>query len=185
MPTLTLRPWLRIAIVLALLAATSVSRSAEEARPDPWAPVRFLVGQWSGTSNGVPGEGTVVRTYELVLNKRFIYERNTSTYLAQQKNPKGEVHEHWSMLSYDRLRKRLVLRQFHTEGFVNQYVFDPTESSGNKLVFASEALENLSSDWRAREIYERAGENEFTETFQIAEPGQAFETYSQTRFKRR
>jgi hypothetical protein len=159
--------------------------SAEESRPDPWAAVRFLVGQWSGNASGEPGEGAVARTYEFVLNNRYIHERNVSTYPVQEKNPKGEVHEHWSMLSYDRIRKRLVLRQFHTEGFVNQYVFSTAESSDSKLVFESESLENLSADWRAREIYERVGENEFTEVFQIAEPGQSFKTYSQSRFKRR
>src|SRR2546425_215341 len=33
------------------------------------------------------------RAYRLVLGDRFIQVRNTSTYLPQEKNPKGEVHE--------------------------------------------------------------------------------------------
>ena len=43
------------------------------------------------------------------------------------------------MFSFDDARKRLVLRQFHKEGFVNQYVHDP--ASADKLVFATEAIE--------------------------------------------
>ena len=39
------------------------------------------------------------------------------------------MHEHWSFFSYDRARKALVLRQFHQEGFVNQYVLDTAERS--------------------------------------------------------
>lgn len=178
--------WCWRAAVLALaLAVIPGTRAVEEPGPDPWLAVRFLIGQWAGTSSGQPGAGTVSRSYEFALNNRYIHERNISRYPAQANNPKGEVHEHWSMLSYDRIRKRLVLRQFHTEGFVNQYALNPSESTASRLVFESEALENLSAEWRAREIYERIGEDEFTETFQIAEPGQALETYSQSRFRRR
>jgi len=52
---------------------------------------------------------------------RYIQETNTSTYLPQEKNRKGEVHEHAGMFSYDKQRKLLMLRQFHIEGFVNTY----------------------------------------------------------------
>jgi hypothetical protein len=158
--------------------------SADSPNPDPWATVRFLVGQWEGTTDGQPGHGTVVRSYEFVLGERFIHERSTSTYLPQEKNKAGEVHEHWSLLSYDRMRNVLVLRQFHTEGFVNQYTQRPDTSSATQIVFESESLENLDPRWRAREIYDTLGPNEFTETFQLAEPGKEFQTYSKNHFKR-
>jgi hypothetical protein len=48
-----------------------------------------------------------VRTYEFVLGSRFVHERNVSTYPPQEKNKSGEVHEHWSFLSYDRARQAL------------------------------------------------------------------------------
>jgi hypothetical protein len=48
-----------------------------------------------------------------------------SIYPPQPKNEKGEVHEHWSFFSHDRARRTLVLRQFHQEGFVNQYAMLP------------------------------------------------------------
>jgi hypothetical protein len=88
------------------------------------------------------------------------------------------------MLSYDRLRKALVLRQFHTEGFVNQYAYMTTAGATRQIVFESEAFENLESTWRAREIYDILGPDEFTETFQLAEPGKDFQTYSKNHFKR-
>src|SRR5688572_14979881 len=117
-----------------------VAAAADAPKPDPWAPVRFLVGSWAGTTEGEPGRGTVARTYEFVLGNRFIHERNTSIYPPQEKNEKGEVHEHWSFLSYDRIRKALVLRQFHIEGFVNQYVRNEAASSPTQIVFESEAF---------------------------------------------
>lgn len=169
--------WCALAIPLAAMAADS-------AKPDPWEPVRFLIGKWEGTTEGEPGKGTVVRSYEFVLGDRYIHERNTSTYPPQAKNAKGETHQHWSFLSYDRIRKTLVLRQFHTEGFVNQYRRSAEPADGTQLVFESEAFENLGGQWRAREVYDVLGPDEFTETFQLAEPGKEFQTYSTNRFKR-
>jgi hypothetical protein len=51
------------------------------------------VGRWSGTTEGQPGKGTVEREYTRVLGSRFVQVKNRSTYPAQEKNPKGEVHE--------------------------------------------------------------------------------------------
>jgi hypothetical protein len=167
-----------------LLLVIPTAQSADSAKPDPWAPVRFLVGRWEGTTQGEPGAGTVVRTYEFALGNRFIHERNVSRYPPQEKNKQGEVHEHWSFLSHDRARKVLVLRQFHTEGFVNQYAHATTNAAAKQIVFESEAFENLPGGWRARETYDVLGPDEFTETFQLAEPGKDFHTYSTNRFKR-
>jgi hypothetical protein len=165
---------------------TSVSATLAQApstSPDRWAPVRFLLGSWEGTSTGHAGTATVRREYRLVLGDQFIEERSTSTYLPQEKNPKGEVHEHVSYISYDRARKQLVLRQFHIERFVIQYVQEP-DSSGGELTFASEAMENTPSGWRARERYVVQGPDEFEEIFELAQAGKPFDVYSRTRLKR-
>lgn len=90
----------RVAIVFwSLLLAALPATSADDAKPDPWAPVRFLIGRWEGTTQGEPGSGAVVRTYEFVLGSRFVHERNVSTYPPQEKNKSGEVHEHWRTFS--------------------------------------------------------------------------------------
>jgi hypothetical protein len=62
--------------------------------------------------------------------------------------------------SYDKTRKKLVLRQFHSEGFVNQYVSE-SASDGKSLVFVTEANENIPAGWRARETYRVIGPDEF------------------------
>lgn len=126
----------------------------------------------------------MVRQYEAVLNQKFIYEKNTSTYPPQEKNKQGEVHDHWSFISYDKGRKTLVLRQFHVEGFVNQFAFNKDASSGTRLVFDSENFENFSNKWKARETYEIIGADEFTETFELAPPDKPYQVYSKNHFKR-
>ena len=150
---------------------------------DVWEPVRSLVGVWEGNASGQSGNGKSVREYRFVLADKYLEVRNKSTYPAQPKNPKGEVHEDWGMISYDRSRKRLVLRQFHVEGFVNQYAAEPLR--GGVLSFSSESIENIPVGFRARESYTIMGPNEFVERFEIAEPGKELELYSETHFRRR
>ncbi len=150
---------------------------------DPWARVRILEGRWTGTAEGEPGTGTVQRSYEFILGHRFLHERNVSNYAPKKPDGPGEIHEHWSLLSFDKQRKKLVLRQFHQEGFVNQYV-EVADSGTRRLVFESEAFENLDARWRARETYEMTSEDAFTETFEIAEPGKDFQVYSKSTFRR-
>ena len=150
---------------------------------DPFERVAFLIGRWEGTSEGRPGRGTVRREYTRVLSARFIRGHNRNEYPPQDKNPKGESHEDEGWFSYDRARKRLVLRQFHVEGFVTQYVED-ADSSPARLVFTSESIENIPAGWRARETYVVHGPDEFEEIFELAQAEKPFEVYSRSRLKR-
>jgi outer membrane protein assembly factor BamB len=161
----------------------TVAAGPMQAPEDAWSPVRFLAGEWAGETEGQPGKGTAKRSYRFVLGDKFLHEQNISTYKAQPKNEKGEVHEHWSFFSHDRARHTLVLRQFHQEGFVNQYAMLPM-TAGGRLVFESETFENVPARWKARETYEVVSPDEFIETFEISQGEPSYETYSRTRFKR-
>ena len=61
----------QIAVVLLLIAGT-VSGYSQDKAPDPWEPVRFLIGTWQGTASGEAGAGTVVQSYEFISNDEFI-----------------------------------------------------------------------------------------------------------------
>jgi hypothetical protein len=150
-----------------------------------WMPFKFFVGTWSGESEGQPGKGRYDRTYEFVMNKKFIEVRNKSTYQPSKENTKGEVHEDHGFISYDKARKTFVLRQFHIEGFVNQYKIESISSDRKTIVFISESIENIPSGFRAKETYQIINDNEFTETFELAEPGKDFELYSKAVLKRK
>lgn len=149
-----------------------------------WVPFDFLVGTWQGAGEGKPGSSRVERRYEFVLNGRFLRMENKSIYEPQEKNPQGEVHEDWGLISYDRARETFVFRQFHVEGFVNQYVLDPLAEDGQTLRFVTEAIENIPPGWRARETYRKLNQDEFIEVFELAEPGGDFGLYSESRLLR-
>jgi hypothetical protein len=165
--------------------APSPSGTKPPASSDVWKPLRAFIGEWKGDVSGEPSAGTGEREYTFVLRDRFIRVSNKSTYPPQEKNPKGEVHEDVGYFSYDRATKKFVLRQFHIEGFVNQYVMESASSDSRTLTFVSTSIENIAPGWRARETYRFSGDNEFTETFELAEPGKDFAVYCQTLFRRR
>jgi len=167
-----------------LLLLVLVPAVAEDKKPDPWAQVRFMLGRWQGTASGDPGTGAVIRSYEFILNDKFIQEQNTSTYAPSDRNKEGEVHHHLGFISYDRKRKTLMMRQFHEESFVNLYALNAGASSAKRLVFESEDFENFDDSWKAKETYEIISADEFTETFELAPPGKGFEVYSRNHFKR-
>jgi nitrobindin-like protein len=169
--------------LLASAALTAGAVGSQTTAPDRLQPLAFLIGRWEGTSDGQPGVGTVQREYTRILNSRFIRAQHRGVYPPQDKNPKGETHEDHGIFSFDTARRRAVLRQFHVEGFVNQYVADLDEQS-NRVVFTSEAIENIAPGWRARETYVVMGSDEFEEVFELAPPGRPFELYSRARLKR-
>jgi hypothetical protein len=154
-------------------------------QPDPLQPLRLFIGKWEGDSQGQPGVGKMEREYAFVLRNRFVQVTNKAVYPPQQKNPKGETHEDLGLLGYDRASKKLSFRQFHVEGFVVQYSLESISADGRSIVFTRSAIENISPGWVARETYRFLNNDEFVETFALAGPGKEFETYSETRFRRK
>jgi hypothetical protein len=174
---------LKYVIIAALLGGgVPLAPQQGQSAVDTWAAVRFLLGTWETTSTGQPGNGKGRREYRLVLRDRFIEARSTATYPPQPKNPKGETHEDIGYISYDRIQKAFVFRQFHVEGFVNTYRSGSIQPK--EVVFTAEAIENLPGGWRARETYRIVSDNEVVEVFELAEPGKDFTVYSETRLKR-
>ena len=168
-------------MVIVLASPAVLGQGTPPAAEDPFWTVRFLLGRWQGTTAGQTGKGTVSREYSTALDALFIRVRNRSTYPPQTANAKEVVHE--GFISFDRSRKRLVLRQFHVGGFVNQDAGE-TGATAARLSFTSEQIENISPGWRARETYIPRGSNAFEDIFELAEPGKVFELYSHARFTR-
>lgn len=176
--------------VLTLVAATAACatpvtvESASPVMAEALQPLVRFIGSWRGRGSGEPGDSQVERSYTPVLGGRFIEARNRSVYAPQQKNPTGETHEDVGYISFDRARRRFVFRQFHVEGFVNQFVSTTAAFDRDELVMESEAIENIGPGWRARETYRFAGADAFEEIFELAEPGKAFAVYSHNRLAR-
>ena len=169
--------------------AASAPASSPPATPrfgsalDPWLAVKRLLGNWAGESTGQAGAGQVTRSYRLVMGGRYVQESSETRFPATEKHPLGQLHQHWAMFSLDKAQKAIVLRQFHIEGVVSTYL-QAHPVAGAALVFESQQFENFGPNWKARERYEFVSPDEFVEVFELAAPGQAYQTYSRSHLKR-
>ncbi len=167
--------------VMGLSRADQPEGSKPAAKTDRWEPLRALVGIWEGTSEGQPGKGTVKFVVEEILNHRYLKVTGRADY----KNDKGgEHHEDFGFVSFDRGRSTFVFRQFHSEGFVNQYHLSSDPKADGKIELTSESCENAPPGWKARETYKVSGDT-LEHTFELAAPGKPFDRYTSATLKRR
>jgi hypothetical protein len=178
------RPALRL-VSLLLFSPILFCSASGPTQADVWQPLRPFLGTWEGEVHGEPGAGKAERTYRFTLRDHFIQITNKSVYPPQEKNPKGEIHEDIGFISYDAKAKKFMLRQFHVEGFVNQFALESLDEQQRTLVFVTTAIENIAMGWRAKETYRFLNNNEFIEIFALAPPGKDFTTYSETHFRRK
>ncbi len=174
---------MRITLLLILLTP-GVSLAQNTKRDSIWAPVHAFLGEWRGEGGGEPGTGTYERSYALTLNGNFIEIRNKSTYLPTDKNPKGEVHEDIGYIFYDKGRKTFLLRQYHIEGFVNEYALESISPDKKTLVFVTESIVNIPKGWRARETYRLLDDGKLEETFDLAPPDKPYAPYSRVMLRK-
>jgi hypothetical protein len=166
------------------LTGTGQADQPKKARPadkaDRWEAWRGLVGTWKGTSEGRPGKGTVTLVVGFVLGERYLKMAGTADY----RSAKGASrHEDFGFVSFDRGRSKFVFRQFHVEGFVNQYTLTNDPKADDKIVLTSESCENAPPGMRARETYKLSGDT-LEHTFELAAPGKPFQRYAAATLKR-
>ncbi len=175
---------MKIALFIILFAYGLVSAQTSTP-PDNLKPLRFFVGMWTGTGKGEAGDSKVEREYKFVLNNRFLQATYRSIYPHQTKNQKAKiVHEDFGFFSYDKARKQFVFRQFYVEDFVIQYVVSSISDDGKTIILDSESVENIPKTMRSRVTYKILNGNEFTDTYEIAEPDKDFVVYRVKHFKR-
>ena len=74
--------------MIAALLAAALASAAPAAAPDPFAPLRFLVGEWEGTGGGAPGQGGGRFSFAPELGDRVLVRRSHSEY-AGKDGPSG------------------------------------------------------------------------------------------------
>ncbi len=173
-------------LVTGMAAGVAFSQQPPAAAPaDVWAPFRIFVGTWKGAGEGTPGSNSGVQTFAFILRETFLQVQNKTTIAPSAEDPRGQVHEDMGVFSYDKTRQKYVLRQFHVEGFVNQYVLESLPAAaGQPFVFVSESIENLPAGLRARLTYRFLDSDSYEQTFDLAKPGQEFTCYSKGVMKR-
>lgn len=168
-------PLLLIAVLVAIAAV---------AQSDPWAPIRVFEGKWEGQITGKPGKQFSSREYRFELNGKFLSQRDKSVYESKSPDTKPETREDFGFFSYDTNLKKIVWRQFHSEGFVNEYTLDSVSADGKSFEFVTVRIENLAPGWRAKKSYRVLSADEMEETFSLAPPGKDFDVFTLAHLRR-
>jgi len=162
-------------IVFLLLFMPSILAAQNTKRDSLWMLLKPFIGTRKGQGEGEPGKGNYERSYQFILNKRFIEIRNKSNYPPTAQYPSGEVHEDIGYFSYDNARRAFILRQFHVEGFVNQFKLDSVSTDKKTFVFVTESIENIPDGFKAKETYRIINEKEIEETFEMQSQGRVIQ----------
>jgi hypothetical protein len=167
--------------ILPLVVLIAISAAAQS---DPWSPVRVFEGKWEGSITGKPGKQFSSREYQFVLHDTFLSQRDHSVYEAKTLDEMPKIREDFGYFSYDTFLKKMVWRQFHSEGFINEYRLESVSTDGKFLEFITVRIENLAPGWRAKKSYRVLSADEIEETFSLAPPGKDFDVYTVAHLRR-
>jgi hypothetical protein len=170
--------------LLFILFISSITFSQNNIEAEKWKDLKFLIGKWEGTGSGKFGVSKVEREYSYFMGGTYLLGKNKSTYEKQEKNPGGEIHVNWDIYSYDKYRKKYVIRQFHEEDITNTFSADSSDVTDGEYEFVYESIENFMPGWKAKEVYSILNEDEFIEIFYLAPPGKKYSEFIRNTFKR-
>ncbi len=179
------KPFRMLAGVWAALLIPGLVLAQADKPEDVWKPFRYFVGKWEGAVSGKFGTGSIQREYRFVLDGAFLQVEHNAVYAPREKYPEGEVHKELGFFSRDRATGTYVLRQFHNETIINEYVLEEISPDGRTMVLVTRHIENYKPGWRAKETYKILGPDEFVEVFELAPPDKPFQVYVENRFQRK
>ncbi len=130
-------------MVLLLVAVITISTSAFS-QNNPLSKFENLIGNWEGTGEGFSSsKSKFAAEYSWLMNEQYIQEKHHSEFEPTDRKPEGEVHEDFGIISFDSGRKVVVFRQYHVEGFYNEYVLNDSLSNESTFIFETEKIENF------------------------------------------
>ena len=173
--------------ILALIIAMAVFPLCHPAQTpagqsgDPWEPFQFLIGNWSGTGSGQPGEVVAGWTsFSFDLGKNILVRKNRAELAPKPGEKTGAVHEDLLIVYREPGEPQFRAIYFDNEGHVINYrVSFPAQQQS--VVFESDAS---AKGPRFRLIYELGSDGLLSSEFLIAPPGGEFKTYTQGKVKR-
>jgi hypothetical protein len=133
-----------------------------------WAPLAFLIGEWTGEGGGGPGQGTGGFSFLPDQDGKILIRKNLAGYPAAKDRP-AFSHTDLMIVYKETGESKLRAIYFDVEDHVIHYAVEP-EADGNSVQFVSENF---------RLTYRKTGADSLALKFEIAPPGKpgAYATY--------
>jgi len=161
------------AVIVLILGVASLA--AQPAKKDSrWAPLAFLIGDWTGEGGGGPGQGTGGFSFLPDQDGKILIRKNRSDYPATKDKP-AFSHTDLLIVYQDPGEAKLRAIYFDSEDHTIHYTVDPS-ADGNSVQFVSDASP---SQPRYRLTYRKQATDRLAIQFEIAPPDKqaAFSTY--------
>ena len=169
----TTSAWARWILLMGLWGMMAVYL---EAQPDPqWSKLEFLLGEWSGTGSGKPGdviEGKSAFAFDL--DKKIMVRKSRSVLAPREGEKKGAFHEDLMIISPGSVSGKWQAHYFDNEGHVIHYQGVRMENPA-RVVFESDGA---GTGPRFRLIYTERAPQVLEVEFQISPPGVDFQLYT-------
>ena len=167
--------------VIVLLALSYCALAQNSQVDDPWAPFEFLIGNWSGSGSGQPGEIVAGSTsFSFKLGQNILIRNNKAEYAPKPGEKSGAVHEDLMIVYRQTGESQFRAIYFDNEGHIINYrVTFPDKQ--HSVVFESDASDKAP---RFRFVYEMEPDGQLSGEFLIAPPGGEFKTYTKGKVKR-
>jgi hypothetical protein len=148
-------------------------------RPDTFAALRLLEGEWVGEGSGQPGEGRGGCTFRFELDGKAFVRRNWADYPATQDRP---AFRHDDLLVGSATPAGIRAVYWDSEGHRIDYTVSSPEAG--VVVFLGDVQAGAP---RFRLTYRQTGKDALSLAFDIAPPGQpeAFKAYIQAKLRRK
>jgi len=155
------------------------------AQENPLEKFNTLIGKWEGGGSGFSSSKSVIQSeFNWIMKNTFIEVKNRSEFEPTPQQPEGEIHEDYGIISFDKARKIFVFRQFHVEGFINQYILNDSVSSESTFIFESESIENFVPGGTARFTINIKNESEIETIFDVGFPGKEMSCFGNNKLKK-
>lgn len=164
-----------VLFVFAAIAATTLSQLPAQAQDkDAWAPLLFLMGNWSGVGSGQPGEAlSGSTTFSFDLGKTVIVRKNKAEYPPKPGEKIGLTHEDLMIIYQQPGEAGFKAIYFDNEGHVIRYrITIPAKQPA--AVFDSEGGEKGP---RFQLICEAVPNGALSVEFLMAPPGSDLKSY--------
>jgi hypothetical protein len=168
-------PGMRVAVVLLLSVASLLAQPAKQ--DQRWAPLGFLIGEWTGEGGGGPGQGSGGFSFLPDQDGKILIRKNLANYPATKDKP-AYSHTDLMIIYYDAALRAIY---FDDEGHTIHYTVEPS-ADGNSVQFLSDAS---ASQPRYRLTYRKTGNDRVAIRFEIAPPGKEFATYIEATARRK
>jgi hypothetical protein len=152
-----------------LITVASVAFAQTSSKPDNrWAPLAFLIGEWTGEGGAGPGQGSGGFSFLPDQDGKILIRKNRADYPAGKDRP-AFSHTDLMIVYKESAEAKLRAIYFDMEDHVIHYTVEPS-ADGNSVRFVSENF---------RLTYRKAGPDSLALKFEIAPPGKpgAYATY--------